>query len=51
MAKPNDAFANRQRDLVRKRKKEEQRSSKAGAQAGGREARPLSPPGDDGPVA
>lgn len=32
MAKPNYAFAKRQRDLAKKRKKEEKRQRKAGTQ-------------------
>jgi hypothetical protein len=32
MAKPNYAFAKRQRDLAKKQKKEEKRQRKAGAQ-------------------
>jgi len=47
MAKPNYAFARRQRDLAKKQKQEEKRRRKAGAPEAGPEAGPAdaqSPP-------
>jgi hypothetical protein len=49
MAKPNYAFAKRQRDLAKKRKKEEKRLKKAGTQDQQRQENPV-PPGDDKPI-
>lgn len=53
MAKPNYAFAKRQRDLAKKQKKEEKRLRKTGAaepsEAPPAEGQPQ-PPGDDKPV-
>jgi hypothetical protein len=44
MAKPNYAFAKRQRDLANKQKKEEKRQRKAGTPEAGTSAEP--PPAD-----
>jgi hypothetical protein len=49
MAKPNYAFAKRQRDLAKKRKKEEKRLKKAGTQEPQRQENPV-PPGDEKPA-
>ena len=51
MAKPNYAFAKRQRDLAKKHKKEEKRLRKAGAT--GNQPQEVQPPptGDDKTVA
>jgi hypothetical protein len=51
MAKPNYAFAKRQRDLAKKQKKEEKRLRKTGANATQPQEVQPPPPGDDKPVA
>ena len=48
MAKPNYAYAKRQRDLAKKLKKEEKRLRKAGTSGDQpKENQPSPPPGDD----
>ena len=47
MAKPNYAFAKRQRDLAKKQKKEEKRLKKAGAQDGAPQDAPPAATGDE----
>lgn len=46
MAKPNYAFAKRQRDLAKKKKKEEKRLRKAGTQSERSPEDPTQPPVD-----
>jgi hypothetical protein len=46
MAKPNYAFAKRQRDLAKKQKKEEKRQRKAGSSENDPQKTPT-PPGQD----
>ncbi|MGH8469782.1 MAG: hypothetical protein ACREX3_09740 [Gammaproteobacteria bacterium] len=50
MAKPNYAFAKRQRDIAKKQKKEEKRQRKTGASDNPSQERPQ-PPGDEKTVA
>lgn len=50
MAKPNYAFAKRQRDLAKKRKKEEKRLRKAGTGENPSQEVQQPPPGDEKPV-
>ncbi|HET9664572.1 MAG TPA: hypothetical protein VFP00_10115 [Burkholderiales bacterium] len=47
MAKPNYAFAKRQRDLAKKQKKEEKRQRKTEAQRSQSQEDPRQPPADD----
>lgn len=47
MAKPNYAFAKRQRDLAKKQKKEEKRQRKAGAQSSQAHEEPPQRPADE----
>lgn len=51
MAKPNYAFAKRQRDLAKKQKKEEKRQRKIGSNDNPPQETPPQPTGDDKPVA
>ncbi len=51
MAKPNYAFAKRQRDLAKKQKKEEKRLRKTGTSDTQPQSVQPPPPGDDKPVA
>ena len=51
MAKPNNAFAKRQRDLAKKQKKEEKRLRKAGTTENQPQDVQPAPPGTDKPVA
>ena len=51
MAKPNYAFAKRQRDLARKEKQEEKRQLKAGARDKQPQEDPPQPPADEKKVA
>ena len=50
MAKPNYAFAKRQRDLAKKQKKEEKRQRKTGTSETPSQEVPPLPTGDDKPV-
>lgn len=51
MAKPNYAFAKRQRDLAKKQKKEEKRQRKIGSNHNPPQETPPQPTGGDKPVA
>ncbi len=51
MPKPNYAFAKRQRDIAKKRKKEEKRQRKSEATDNPSQERPAQPPGDENTVA
>ena len=51
MAKPNYAFAKRQRDLAKKQKKEEKKQRKAGSPDGQPQESPAQPPVDDATAA
>ena len=50
MAKPNYAFAKRQRDLAKKKKQDEKRARKIGTPDKQPEAGAATTPGDDKPV-